>query len=200
MSFSFPITKTSIAGYCVLSKQPLNVLDAYNIPPEKPYKFNIGTDVVTGYKTKSSIAVPLFVGDGRVLGVLQLINRIGDDGSITTFSDDDLETAQDLAFSVSSALEMAETAALSSAAYRGKHLQSIFEIDQKLNEIQDIDVLLERILTEARRIVNADAGSIYEAQSRRKAALLGFFVPDYRKIDFRLCRAKRRNVEHSRRV
>ena len=169
VSFSFPITKTSIAGYCVLSKQPLNVLDAYNIPPEKPYKFNIGTDVVTGYKTKSSIAVPLFVGDGRVLGVLQLINRIGDDGSITTFSDDDLETAQDLAFSVSSALEMAETAALSSAAYRGKHLQSIFEIDQKLNEIQDIDVLLERILTEARRIVNADAGSIYEVQGKNLA-------------------------------
>lgn len=169
VSFSFPITRTSIAGYCVLSKQPLNVLDAYNIPPEKPYKFNIGTDVVTGYKTKSSIAVPLFVGDGRVLGVLQLINRIGDDGSITTFSDDDLETAQDLAFSVSSALEMAETAALSSAAYRGKHLQSIFEIDQKLNEIQDIDVLLERILTEARRIVNADAGSIYEVQGKNLA-------------------------------
>ena len=169
VSFSFPITKTSIAGYCVLSKQPLNVLDAYNIPPEKPYKFNIGTDVVTGYKTKSSIAVPLFVGDGRVLGVLQVINRIGDDGSITTFSDDDLETAQDLAFSVSSALEMAESAALSSAAYRGKHLQSIFEIDQKLNEIQDIDVLLERILTEARRIVNADAGSIYEVQGKNLA-------------------------------
>ncbi len=25
VSFSFPITKTSIAGYCVLSKEPLNV-------------------------------------------------------------------------------------------------------------------------------------------------------------------------------
>ena len=158
VSFSFPITKTSIAGYCVLSKEPLNVLDAYNIPPDKPYKFNIGTDVVTGYKTVSSIALPLFVADGRVLGVLQLINKLDQDGKVTTFSDEDLEIAQDLTLSISSALEMAEAAELSSAAYRGKHLQSIFEIDQKLNEIQDIDVLLERILTEARKIVNADAG------------------------------------------
>lgn len=169
VSFSFPITKTSIAGYCVISKKPLNIHDAYNIPKSEPYKFNVGTDAMTGYKTTSSIALPLFVGDGRVLGVLQLINRLDKDGKVTIFSDDDLEIAQDLTLSISSALEMAESAELSSAAYRGKHLQSIFEIDQKLNEIQDIDVLLERILTEARRIVNADAGSIYEVQGKNLA-------------------------------
>ena len=169
VSFSFPITKTSIAGYCVLSRNPLNIVDAYNIPKSEPYKFNVGTDVVTGYKTTSSIALPLFVGDGRVLGVLQLINRLDKDGKVTTFSDEDLEVAQDLTLSISSALEMAENAAISSAVYRGKHLQSIFEIDQKLNEIQDIDVLLERILTEARKIVNADAGSIYEVQGNNLA-------------------------------
>ena len=35
-----------------------------------------------------------------------------------------------------------------------KKLQSIIELENKLNEIQDVDVLLERILTETRRIVN----------------------------------------------
>ncbi len=40
-------------------------------------------------------------------------------------------------------------------------LQWLIELEKKLNEIQDLDVLLERILTEARRIVHADAGSIY---------------------------------------
>ena len=40
-------------------------------------------------------------------------------------------------------------------------LQQIIEIERQLGEIQDVDVLLERILTETRRIVNADAGSIY---------------------------------------
>jgi len=44
---------------------------------------------------------------------------------------------------------------------REQKLERIVELEKILNEIQDIDVLLERILTEARSIVNADAGSIY---------------------------------------
>ena len=44
---------------------------------------------------------------------------------------------------------------------REKKLQKILEIEQVLSKIQDTDVLLERLLTEAREIVRADAGSIY---------------------------------------
>ena len=46
-------------------------------------------------------------------------------------------------------------------------LQQIVEIERQLGEIQDVDVLLERILTETRRIVNADAGSIYVVEGDR---------------------------------
>ena len=44
---------------------------------------------------------------------------------------------------------------------REEKLQRIIESEKTLNEIKDVDVLLERILTEARDIVHADAGSIY---------------------------------------
>ncbi len=44
---------------------------------------------------------------------------------------------------------------------REEKLQRIIEMEKLLGEIQDVDVLLERILTEARTIVHADAGSIY---------------------------------------
>lgn len=44
---------------------------------------------------------------------------------------------------------------------REEKLQRIIELEKMLGEIQDVDVLLERILTEARNIVHADAGSIY---------------------------------------
>jgi HD-GYP domain-containing protein (c-di-GMP phosphodiesterase class II) len=40
-------------------------------------------------------------------------------------------------------------------------LRSIISLDSELNKLQDVDILLERILTEARTVVNADAGSIY---------------------------------------
>ncbi len=40
-------------------------------------------------------------------------------------------------------------------------LRRIVSLDSELNQIQDMDILLERILLEARQVVNADAGSIY---------------------------------------
>ncbi len=43
-------------------------------------------------------------------------------------------------------------------------LRSIISLDSELNKIQDEDILLERILLEARRVVGADAGSIYVVQ------------------------------------
>jgi response regulator RpfG family c-di-GMP phosphodiesterase len=42
-----------------------------------------------------------------------------------------------------------------------KHLFDILKITDDMNRIKDIDVLLEKILYEARRFTNADAGSIY---------------------------------------
>ncbi|QTQ16629.1 HD domain-containing phosphohydrolase [Treponema parvum] len=44
---------------------------------------------------------------------------------------------------------------------KAKKLQSIIEIVRRFSRIQDLDVLFEHILTEARKIVNADAGSVY---------------------------------------
>ncbi|MDR0476064.1 MAG: HD domain-containing protein [Treponema sp.] len=41
------------------------------------------------------------------------------------------------------------------------NLNSLIKIDSELRRIQDFDLLLERILLEARKVVNADAGSIY---------------------------------------
>lgn len=48
---------------------------------------------------------------------------------------------------------------------REQKLQRIIESEKILNEIQDVDVLLERLLTEARSIVHADAGSIYVCEN-----------------------------------
>ncbi|MBP7495843.1 MAG: HD domain-containing protein [Spirochaetales bacterium] len=40
-------------------------------------------------------------------------------------------------------------------------LKQVLALDSELHKIQDLDILLERILYEARKVVNADAGSIY---------------------------------------
>ena len=46
-------------------------------------------------------------------------------------------------------------------------LQTIIEQERLLGEIQDMDVLLERILSESRKIVHADAGSLYILEDNR---------------------------------
>jgi hypothetical protein len=48
-----------------------------------------------------------------------------------------------------------------------RDVESIIRIDSELNQIQDLDLLLERILLEARRVVHADAGSIYVKEADR---------------------------------
>lgn len=54
---------------------------------------------------------------------------------------------------------------------RERKLQTIVKAENKLNEIQDLDVLLEQILTETRKIVNADAGSIYVVSGLNNSSL-----------------------------
>ncbi|GHV45701.1 phosphohydrolase [Spirochaetia bacterium] len=44
----------------------------------------------------------------------------------------------------------------------------IIRLDSELNQIQDVDLLLERILLEARKVVHADAGSIYVVEKIRE--------------------------------
>ena len=46
-------------------------------------------------------------------------------------------------------------------------LEQIIKIEKQLGEIQDVDVLLEKILTETRKIVRADAGSIYVIEGNK---------------------------------
>jgi HD-GYP domain-containing protein (c-di-GMP phosphodiesterase class II) len=44
---------------------------------------------------------------------------------------------------------------------RETDFKSILKFDSELNRIQDLDLMLEQILLEARRVIHADAGSIY---------------------------------------
>jgi HD-GYP domain-containing protein (c-di-GMP phosphodiesterase class II) len=87
--FSVLINEKSISGYCALKRDLINVPDMYNIPPESPYKFNSSYDTITGYKTVSSLTIPLVATDKRLMGVIQVLNAKDKNGSIIPFSCDD---------------------------------------------------------------------------------------------------------------
>jgi HD-GYP domain-containing protein (c-di-GMP phosphodiesterase class II) len=71
---TLPLTEDSIAGYCALHGEVVQLRDAQRIPRGQPYAFNASFDERTGYVTRSLLAVPLKNGKGQVLGVLELLN------------------------------------------------------------------------------------------------------------------------------
>jgi HD-GYP domain-containing protein (c-di-GMP phosphodiesterase class II) len=87
--FTVPINETTISGYCAYSKTLVNVQDAYKLPPNVPFSFNTSFDQRSGYKTTSSLAVPLITGEGKLLGVIQVFNAIDKSGKVVSFSKDD---------------------------------------------------------------------------------------------------------------
>lgn len=73
--FLMPISTRSIAGSAVVSKKPINIPDAYDIPAGAPYGFDRRFDEKIGYRTKSMLTMPLISKRDEVIGVIQLINK-----------------------------------------------------------------------------------------------------------------------------
>ena len=73
--FAIPVNTTSIAGYVAETGETLIIDDLYNIPPTVPYRFNPSFDKLYGYCSRTMLCFPLTTYDGKVAGVVQLINR-----------------------------------------------------------------------------------------------------------------------------
>lgn len=71
----FPLDESSLAGHCALSGEVLNFEDVYRLPKSQGYHFNRDFDQKTGYRTRSMLVIPMRTHDGRIVGVIQFINR-----------------------------------------------------------------------------------------------------------------------------
>ena len=59
--------------------------DAYAVATAAPFRVSHVFDKATGYRTVSVLAVPLNGPDRQCVGVLELINHLGDNGKIVPF-------------------------------------------------------------------------------------------------------------------
>jgi HD-GYP domain-containing protein (c-di-GMP phosphodiesterase class II) len=87
--FSVPISEKSVSGYCALTGKLINVPNMYQIPETAPYSFNSSYDQISGYKTISTLTIPLITADSRLLGVIQVINSKDSGGNVVPFSQED---------------------------------------------------------------------------------------------------------------
>ena len=77
-----PISVASIAGWVALERKMITIDDVYNQQELKKLNpklsFDASWDKKTGFKTKNMLVSPL-IHDGKLMGVLQLINKKGSD-------------------------------------------------------------------------------------------------------------------------
>jgi GAF domain-containing protein len=71
----FPVDETSIIGHACISKQPLVIADAYDLPRDAVYEQSTAFDERYGYRRRSMLVVPMLDQRDRVLGLLLFMNR-----------------------------------------------------------------------------------------------------------------------------
>ena len=122
-SFELPISAESIAGYVALTRKLLNISDVRRIAAPSPYRYNSSWDERTGYETRSMLVMPMENRDGKIVGVLQLINALNK-GKVVPFSGSSERVASSLASQAAVAIENAALAENLQQA----HLDTIFRL------------------------------------------------------------------------
>jgi HD-GYP domain-containing protein (c-di-GMP phosphodiesterase class II) len=117
--YTVPLDKTSIAGYVAVTGEPVNVADAYNLPPGSPYTISRSFDEKSGYRSRSMLVVPMKDHKEVVIGVVQLINKKRDpeavlqsaslvDDQVISFTAVDRDLVESLASQAAVAFENAD--------------------------------------------------------------------------------------------
>ncbi|MBN2651288.1 MAG: HD domain-containing protein [Spirochaetales bacterium] len=106
--FKIPIDDKTISGFSALKGKILNIPDMYNISKNKPYSHSRKYDELSGYKSISSLTIPLSTMAGEVFGVLQLINKKKLSGKIIKFTKRDERIARSFSAIAAMTLERAE--------------------------------------------------------------------------------------------
>lgn len=151
-----------LAGWVAKTGRSLNIHDAYQDP-----RFDAEWDRRSGYRTRSTMCVPMKNQHGRTIGVIQVLNK--QDG---VFSPEDESLLASLASQAAVSIENSKL--FLSVVRKNMELLEIkeqlerkirdqdvlFEIAQVSAGATKLDELLEGVIARAMRAVDAEAGSI----------------------------------------
>ena len=85
-AYTLPLANSSLAGYVAVTGEIVNIPNADEIPSQFPFKINRDFDKRNNYHTQSILTVPIKDPYDNILGVLQLINAMNEEGAIIPFS------------------------------------------------------------------------------------------------------------------
>ncbi|MBX7115775.1 MAG: GAF domain-containing sensor histidine kinase [Myxococcaceae bacterium] len=160
-----------IAGHVVSTGKTLLLADAYS-----DIHFNPEIDRKSGFRTRSMIAAPLRHVSGRILGVVEVLDR-----KVNAFSQEDRALVEGVASQIAAVIDnvvlleklksqneklTVATGALQQAV---QDLDVLYEIERAISASDEQTDLLDRILVKAMSVIGAEAGSILLMEKDRDA-------------------------------
>lgn len=145
-----------IAGTVAATGETINIVDAYSDP-----RFNSSADKATGYRTTTILCMPIKFTDGRILGVLQAINK------------------RDAIFGVTDELIMGQLATQAGIALQNSNsfrstentrdrYRALLDIIRSMQAEMGLNSLIFTITQRTARVVEADRCTLYLIDSVQK--------------------------------
>lgn len=153
-----------IAGVVARTGKPIRVKDAY-----RDKRFMRDWDILTGYRTRSILAAPMKNHVGRIIGVVQALNKHGGESHFTEEDESLLMAlAQHAAVTVDNmALFIAQqeqnkqlVEIKEQLEHRVRDLDLLFTIESSMARASSIEALLQAALSEATGACGARAGAV----------------------------------------
>jgi signal transduction histidine kinase len=151
-----------IAGWVAKTGEPVNIADAY-----EDERFSSATDSKSGYRTRSILCTPMKDNLGRIIGVLQVLNK-----REGIFTDEDQVLLEAMASQAGIAIENSKL--YLSVVRKNQELletqqtlqrrmgerELLLDVEREINAAGSVDELLELVLHSAAALIGAEAASI----------------------------------------
>lgn len=138
-----------MAGYVATTGETVNIPDCYADP-----RFNRDVDKRTGYRTRNMLCMAMRNPSGKIMGVLQLLNKY--DGP---FDAEDEELLEALGAQAAGALVNAQLLVAQEREIRKTN--SLLDVMRTVSTELDLDSLLARIMEKTTEVMDADRSSLY---------------------------------------
>ena len=150
------LNNSGVAGHVFTTGTGTIVHDAYT----NDY-FNRSVDETTGYITKSILCVPIRTLKGEIIGVAQILNK--QDGQ---FIKDDLFLLE--AMTTQAAIALQSTQFVERMKKFRQQEMEFFKIVSDITSEIDLSTLLNKVMSEATRMLNAERSTLFLNDERRK--------------------------------
>jgi adenylate cyclase len=140
---------SGIAGHVAKTGETVNIPDAYNDP-----RFNPEVDRQTGYHTRTILCIPMKSKEGKILGVLQVLNKRH---GVFTREDEDLLEA----FASGAAVTIQNAMLNEEIRKRMQTSEILLNVMRAVSSELEIDQLLQKIVSKTSEVMNADRCTLF---------------------------------------